>query len=52
MLAPFWSPRLGRTRLTGLQVSARTGVVRTELAGDRVLLTGRAVTVLAGEGRW
>ena len=52
MLAPFWSARLGRTRLTGLQVSARTGVVRTELAGDRVLLTGRAVTVLAGEARW
>jgi PhzF family phenazine biosynthesis protein len=52
MLAPFWSPRLGHTRLTGLQVSARTGIVRTELAGDRVLLTGRAVTVLAGEARW
>lgn len=52
MLAPFWGARLGRTRLTGLQVSARTGVVRAELAGDRVLLTGRAVTVLAGEARW
>ena len=52
MLAPFWSPRLGSTRLTGLQVSARSGIVGTELVEDRVLLTGRAVTVLAGEARW
>jgi PhzF family phenazine biosynthesis protein len=47
-LAPFWSERLGRDELTGLQVSARTGVVRTTLAGDRVLIGGRAVTVLDG----
>ncbi|MDF9811576.1 PhzF family phenazine biosynthesis isomerase [Streptomyces sp. SPB162] len=48
-LAPFWSARLGRAELTGLQVSARTGLVRTELRGDRVLLTGTAVTVIDGE---
>jgi PhzF family phenazine biosynthesis protein len=48
-LAPFWGRRLGRTVLTGLQVSARTGLVSTEVTGDRVLLTGRAVTVLVGE---
>lgn len=48
-LAPFWSARLGRTELTGLQVSARSGFVRTELRGDRVLLTGTAVTVIDGE---
>lgn len=47
-LAPFWSSRLGRTRLTGYQASPRGGTVRTELSGDRVLLTGRAVTVLDG----
>jgi PhzF family phenazine biosynthesis protein len=51
-LAPFWSQRLGRAALTGLQVSARTGLVGTEVTGDRVLLTGRAVTVLVGELRW
>jgi len=50
-LAPLWSERLGRARLVGLQVSARTGVVRTELAGDRVVLGGQAVTVLRGELR-
>jgi PhzF family phenazine biosynthesis protein len=47
-LAPYWSPRLGRDALVGLQVSARTGLVGTEVRGDRVLLSGRAVTVLDG----
>ncbi|WP_167455485.1 PhzF family phenazine biosynthesis protein [Streptomyces tirandamycinicus] len=48
-LAPFWSARLGRPELTGLQASARSGLVRTALRGDRVLLTGGAVTVVDGE---
>ncbi len=48
-LAPLWTARLGRTELTGHQVSARGGSVLTRLDGDRVLLTGRAVTVLDGE---
>jgi PhzF family phenazine biosynthesis protein len=48
-LAPFWSARLGRGELTGLQASARSGLVRTALRGDRTLLTGRAVTVIDGE---
>jgi PhzF family phenazine biosynthesis protein len=48
-LAPFWSERLGRDSLTGYQVSARGGVVRTRLDGQRVFLGGQAVTVLRGE---
>jgi predicted PhzF superfamily epimerase YddE/YHI9 len=48
-LAPFWSARLGRDDLTGLQASARTGRVRTALRGDRTLLSGRAVTVIDGD---
>ncbi|POX49691.1 PhzF family phenazine biosynthesis protein [Streptomyces sp. Ru72] len=48
-LAPYWSERLGRPDLTGLQASARSGRVRTELRGDRTLLTGHAVTVIEGE---
>lgn len=47
-LAPLWSARLGRDELRGLQASRRSGVVRTRLAGDRVLLTGHAVTTLDG----
>lgn len=48
-LAPFWSQRLGRDALVGLQASARSGLVGTRLRGDRVLLTGSAVTVVDGE---
>ncbi|MGH3765416.1 MAG: PhzF family phenazine biosynthesis protein [Pseudonocardiaceae bacterium] len=47
-LAPYWSARLGRDNLTGLQASARTGLVRTAVHGDRVHLTGHAITVLDG----
>ncbi|PAZ14302.1 oxidoreductase [Streptomyces sp. SA15] len=48
-LAPYWSERLGRPVLTGLQASPRSGRVRTELRGDRTLLSGRAVTVIEGD---
>ncbi len=48
-LAPFWSERLGRTDLTGLQASPRSGLVRTRLRGERTLLGGSAVTVIDGE---
>ncbi|MFJ1651298.1 PhzF family phenazine biosynthesis protein [Streptomyces sp. NPDC088337] len=48
VLAPYWSARLGRNVITGLQASARTGLVRSAVHGDRVHLTGRAVTVLDG----
>jgi PhzF family phenazine biosynthesis protein len=50
-LAPFWSARLGRAELTGLQGGGRTGVVRTALRGERTLLTGQAVTVIEGDLR-
>ena len=48
-LSPFWSKRLGRDELVGYQASARGGVVRVRLNGDRVSLGGQAVTVLRGE---
>ena len=47
-LAPYWSHRLGRDSLTGLQASDRTDLVHTAVHGDRVHLTGHAVTVLDG----
>lgn len=49
VLAPFWARRLGRDALTGFQASRRGGVVKVRAAGDRVLLSGQAVTVLRGE---
>ncbi|MGI5168884.1 PhzF family phenazine biosynthesis protein [Spirillospora sp. CA-253888] len=50
-LAPYWAAKLGRDELTGYQASERGGTVRTALRGDRVTLSGRAVTVLDGELR-
>ena len=44
-LGPYWCARLGRKALTGYQASARGGVVRVRVAGDRVHLGGQAVTV-------
>ena len=48
-LAPFWSKQLGKNEFTARQVSARGGVLRVRLEGERVHLGGQAVTVLRGE---
>jgi PhzF family phenazine biosynthesis protein len=48
-LGPYWAGRLGKTELTGYQASARGGVVRVTVDGDRTVLGGRAVTVTRGE---
>ncbi|NHF74577.1 PhzF family phenazine biosynthesis protein [Paracoccus xiamenensis] len=47
-LVPYWAERLGRDRLTAFQASARGGWLGCELAGDRVILTGQAVTFMEG----
>ncbi|MGH9840072.1 MAG: PhzF family phenazine biosynthesis protein [Blastocatellia bacterium] len=47
-LAPYWAERLGKTEMTGYQASARGGEVRVRMGDGRVLLAGRAVTVLRG----
>jgi PhzF family phenazine biosynthesis protein len=41
--------QLGKADMTAFQASKRGGIVRVRLAGDRVFLGGRAVTVMAGE---
>jgi predicted PhzF superfamily epimerase YddE/YHI9 len=48
-LGPYWARRLGKTELIAYQASARGGVVGVTVAGNRVRLRGRAVTVLAAE---
>jgi PhzF family phenazine biosynthesis protein len=48
-LGPYWGERLGKSSFTAYQASARGGVVRVTLKGDRVLLGGQAVTVMTGE---
>jgi PhzF family phenazine biosynthesis protein len=48
-LGPFWQSRLGKRELVAYQASPRGGVVRVRVAGERVMLGGKAVTVLRGE---
>ena len=48
-LAPYWCQKLGQDELLGYQASERGGIVRVRLEGDRVRLSGQAVTVLRGE---
>jgi PhzF family phenazine biosynthesis protein len=48
-LAPYWSKKLGKDEMVGYQASARGGIVRVRISGDRVYLGGQAVTVLRGE---
>jgi PhzF family phenazine biosynthesis protein len=48
-LGPFWSKKLGKNEFIAYQASERGGVLRIRVAGDRVYLGGRAVTILRGE---
>jgi predicted PhzF superfamily epimerase YddE/YHI9 len=48
-LAPFWSRLLGKETFLARQISARGGVLKVRLDGDRVRLGGQAVTVLQGD---
>ena len=50
-LGPYWAREMGKTRLTGHQVSPRGGTVRMRLAApeaERIELDGQAVTVVRG----
>src|SRR5690242_19153543 len=44
-LGPYWCSRLNKQDFTAYQASARGGVVRVRVKGDRVILGGQAVTV-------
>ena len=48
-LGPYWRRRLGRDTFTARQVSERGGLVKVAVRGERVTLSGQAVTVLRGE---
>jgi PhzF family phenazine biosynthesis protein len=48
-LGPYWAAQLGKTKMLAFQASARGGVVRVEVQGERVLLGGQAVTVMTAE---
>ena len=47
-LAPYWAKKLGKQKLFAYQASIRGGELRLELQGDRVKISGQAVTVWRG----
>lgn len=47
-LGPYWSAKLGKRQLAALQVSRRVGELRVVDHGERVTITGRAITVWSG----
>jgi PhzF family phenazine biosynthesis protein len=47
-LIPYWSERLGKTKLFARQISQRGGELWCEHRGDRVSIAGRAVKYLEG----
>ena len=51
MAAPYWAKRLNKETLSAYQASPRGGAVACEVAGDRVRLTGGAVTYMRAELR-
>jgi len=46
---PYWAERLGKTQLTGRQISSRVGSFQCELKGERVDIAGRCVAYLEGK---
>lgn len=48
-LIPYWAEKLGKNKLHAYQLSSRKGELWCELKGDRVLISGKAVTYLKGE---
>lgn len=47
-IVPYWSGKLGATKLECHQLSQRGGVLQCELAGDRVLMSGNCVLYMQG----
>lgn len=48
-LIPYWAEKLNKTELHAIQVSQRRGELWCKLAGERVLMSGTAITYLKGE---
>jgi len=48
-LGPYWGKELGKEEMRAYQASRRGGIVGVRLAGERVYLTGKAVTIFQGK---
>ncbi len=45
-LTSYWAGKLGKQEMNAFQASARGGIVKVRLAGERVKICGQAVTVM------
>ncbi|MCL2056982.1 MAG: PhzF family phenazine biosynthesis protein [Oscillospiraceae bacterium] len=50
-LIPYWSQRIGKNKMTAMQLSKRGGTLWCKDCGDRVKIAGKAVLYLQGEIR-
>jgi PhzF family phenazine biosynthesis protein len=48
-LTPYWAGKLGKEEMTAYQASARGGELRVQMDGERVLISGQAMTFFAAE---
>jgi PhzF family phenazine biosynthesis protein len=48
-LAPYWAEKLGKRHFNAYQASRRGGILKVTLDGERVLLSGQAVTVMSAQ---
>ncbi len=51
ILTPYWAARLGKTRMSARQISARGGELEVEARGERVLISGRVAPYMEGRIR-
>ncbi|MEO8148954.1 MAG: PhzF family phenazine biosynthesis protein [Bacteroidia bacterium] len=49
IFTPYWAEKLGKKKLIAKQISKRGGDLICELAGDRVLISGKAKLFMIGE---
>jgi PhzF family phenazine biosynthesis protein len=49
VMVPYWAKKLGKNKLSAIQLSARKGYLDCALEGERVLMSGHAVTYLEGD---
>ncbi|HLK30385.1 MAG TPA: PhzF family phenazine biosynthesis protein [Puia sp.] len=49
VMAPYWSKKLGKEKMSAIQLSNRKGYLECEMKGDRVLISGNARTYLEGD---
>ncbi len=48
IMTPYWAAHFQKTSLTAYQLSSRKGFLQLELLGNRVTMTGNAITYLKG----